>query len=198
MRQLSAPGRTAVWIAASLAAMASAGCMSVGEDEGRKPAPSTSSERRGAAAEPDGGHGAPGGAQRPVGHGEEGRDGKDATADGEAGKGQDAEGSPSPSGAASGGAEPTPGGKKPAKPGTKPTPPHGGGTPPPTQQSPTLPPPQSPTPPASPTPQPSEPTDPPPASSAPEVHAGATRSVEHPGSRRGGDEPTASPQDRPA
>ncbi|NWF30670.1 hypothetical protein HW130_31220 [Streptomyces sp. PKU-EA00015] len=193
MRQLSAPGRTAVWIAASLAAMACAGCMSVREDEGRKPAPSTSSEGRG--AEPDGGHGAPGGAQRPVGHGEEDRERKHATADDEAGKGRDAEGSPSPSGAASGEAEPTPGGK-PAKPGAKPTPPHGGGSPPPPQQLPSLPPPQSPTPPASPTPQPSEPTDQPPASSAPEVHAGATRSVEHPGSHRGGDEPAASPQAR--
>ncbi|MFF8843639.1 hypothetical protein ACF08N_13115 [Streptomyces sp. NPDC015127] len=171
--------------------------MSVSDDEGGKPAPSTSAERRGAAAEPDGGHGVPGGPQRGAGYGEEDPAGKDTEDAENAGDAKDAEESPSPSGAVSTG-EPTPGGK-PSKPATKPTPPQGGGSPAPTQQPTTQPPSEQPTPPASPTPQPSGTTDPPPASSAPEVHAGAMRAVEEPGpGHSGGDEPTASPQDSPA
>ncbi|WP_330174973.1 hypothetical protein OG875_16410 [Streptomyces sp. NBC_01498] len=54
MRQLSAPGRFAVWIVASLAVAATTGCMSVGDDEGG-PAPARPAERSGAAAEQDGG-----------------------------------------------------------------------------------------------------------------------------------------------
>ncbi|MBT2369460.1 hypothetical protein J7E88_30335 [Streptomyces sp. ISL-10] len=160
------------------------------DDAGRKPAPSISAER-GVAAEPDGGHGVPGGAQRGAAeHGRDGRDGKDAEEADAAGKekGKRAEGMPST------GADPVPGGK-PLKPGTRPTPPHGGGSPSPTQQHPTLPPSEpTPEPPTSPTPQPSEPTGQPSASSAPEVHVGARRAA----GALGNGEPAASPQDRPA
>ncbi|MGW7367472.1 hypothetical protein ACWGI8_29650, partial [Streptomyces sp. NPDC054841] len=71
MRQLTAPGRCAVWIATALVAAASAGCMSVSDDGGR-PAPSKPPHPRGAAAEPDGGGAAPGGAG---GHGRAGMGG---------------------------------------------------------------------------------------------------------------------------
>ncbi|MFF2066830.1 hypothetical protein ACFVWZ_34435 [Streptomyces sp. NPDC058200] len=96
-RQLSAPGRLAVWIVTSLAVAASAGCMSVSDEE-EKPAPSRPANRHGAAAEPDGGTVAGAGAGAPGGPQDQGRTGRGgaehAGQDDEA-KGKDA--SPSPS-----------------------------------------------------------------------------------------------------
>ncbi|MEU0373972.1 hypothetical protein ABZ070_27685 [Streptomyces sp. NPDC006283] len=185
MRQLSAPGRTAVWIAASLAVLASAGCMSVSDEEGGKPAPSRSSDRRGTVVDPDGGQVLPGSHGQQAGGGE-GTSDDPGTKDGST--------SPSPSGSASPGAEPPGAGQQPSTP--QPPAPTRGGVSPSAPQPPTQPPPQEPPePPAqSPTPPPSpsaEPTDPPAASSAPEVHAGAMRVVEPSGP---GAEPAASAQ----
>ncbi|MFF3326005.1 hypothetical protein [Streptomyces sp. NPDC002889] len=179
MRQLSAPCRWAVQAAAALAVLASAGCMSVSDDEGRKPAPSTSAERRGAAAEPDGGHGAPGG--RPQGRGGKGdKDGR--------GK-DDPKASPSAKDSASAEAKPTKGGKGPQSP-AKPAPTGDGSSP--SVPEPSTPAPDVPSePPPSSTPPAGEPTDQPSASSAPEVHAGALRLVREPGTHT---EPVASPQ----
>jgi hypothetical protein len=180
VRQLSAPGRLAVWIAASLAVAASAGCMSVSDDEGGKPPPRSTADRNGTVADSDGGHAAPGGR-----HAGGGRDGSDAPG------GKDAPGkgaSPGPSASVGPAAKATRGGPGPKPPGlSQPT--RGGVSlsepPSPPQPSPSEPPPESPTPP------PSEPTDPPSASSAPEVRAGAMRAAER-WRMRG--EPTASPQ----
>ncbi|AVZ77538.1 hypothetical protein SLUN_18800 [Streptomyces lunaelactis] len=175
---MSVPGRLAVRIAASLALAASAGCMSVSDDEGGKPAPRSSTDRRGAVAEPDGGRGVPGSGQ----HGS-GRGGSDAKAEG----GDEA--SPSPNGPASPSAQPPRGGQRPLPPHDPA--PNGGGAPP------SVPPPAPPQPipseppSVSPSPQPSEPSDPPSASSAPEVHAGAMRVADGQGMLM---EPTASPQ----
>jgi hypothetical protein len=187
VRQLSVrwsvPGRLAVWIAASLAVAASAGCMSVSEDEGGKPAPSSSVDRRGSVAESDGGQAAGG---RQARGGKAGSDGKDT--EGAQGK-EGAEASPDPSGSAPAAAKPTGGGQRPHPPNPSPT--RGGASPaepPPAPNQPSEPPEP---PPASPTPQPSEPTDPPSASSAPEVRAGALRRAD--GQDIEG-EPTASPQ----
>ncbi|MFD5429114.1 hypothetical protein [Streptomyces sp. NPDC127084] len=85
MRQLSAPGRCAVWLVTALAAATTAGCVSVG-DGGGAAAPSKGPQPRGADAEPDGGGALPGGGGRSrtgmggtahsegAGHGHEGRD----------------------------------------------------------------------------------------------------------------------------
>lgn len=51
MRQLSVPVR---WAAVTAVIAASAGCMSVGDDDDGKPAPSRSAVPKGSAAEPDG------------------------------------------------------------------------------------------------------------------------------------------------
>ncbi|TQK45554.1 hypothetical protein FBY35_7128 [Streptomyces sp. SLBN-118] len=180
VRQLSAPGRLAVWIAASLAVAASAGCMSVSDDEGGKPAPRSTADRHGTAAEPDGGP-APGGR-----HADGVRDASDTPG----GKGADGKGaSPKPSASAGPAANPTPGGAGPRPPGL-PEPTRGGVSPSVPPQAPPQPSPSEP-PPASPTPPPSEPSDPPSASSAPQVHAGAMRAAEWSGMQG---EPTASPQ----
>jgi hypothetical protein len=163
VRQFSVPGRLAAAIAAALAVAASAGCMSVSDDEGGKPAPRTTTDRPGAVAEPDGERAAPGGRQAGGGQGEpdkadkEGADGKSA--------------SPRPSGSAKPTAKPTQGGQKP-KPPRDPQPTGGQASPsepPPPQPSPSEPPQ------VSPTPQPTEPSDQPSESSAPQVHAGARR-----------------------
>ncbi|MEU0087782.1 hypothetical protein [Streptomyces sp. NPDC006274] len=184
MRQLSTPGRrTAVWIAASLAVLASAGCMSVSDDESRKPAVSTSADGDGAVAEPDGGHLPPGGHGRHGAGGDStGRDAKNGSA------------SPSPSGSASAEPEPTRPGRQP--PASEPAAPTGGASPSASRSS--VPPPaqESPEPPVdSPPPSEPEPSDPPSASSAPEVHIGAMREVDHPSGARA--EPAASPQSQP-
>jgi len=187
VRQLSAPGRrTAVWIAASLAVLASAGCMSVSDDESRKPAPSTSADGDGVVAEPDGGHVLPGG------HGRRG-----------AGKGGDSAGgpdmknpgaSPSPSGSASAEPEPTRPGQQP--PASEPPAPTGGASPSASRSSAPPPPQESPEPPVEgPPPSSPEPSDPPSASSEPEVHMGALQVAEHPSGAQA--EPAASPQPRP-
>lgn len=173
---LSFPGRLAVWIAASLAVAASSGCMSVSDDEGRKPAPHSSTGRHGAVAEPDGGSGAPGGRQVRGTHGGPGAKG-----------GEGAKTSASPNGSVAPTAQPPRGGQGPQPPrDPKPT----GGGPVPSEQPPPQPTPSEP-PPESPTPQPTEPTDPPPPSSAPEVRAGAMRLVDERGMCA---EPAASPQ----
>ncbi|MGW3626285.1 hypothetical protein [Streptomyces sp. NPDC000880] len=178
VRQLSAPGRLAVAIAASLAVAASAGCMSVSDDEGGKPAPRATTDRRGAVAEPDGGRAAPGGRQAGGGQGEPGKAGKEG-ADGEGA-------SPSPSGSPKPAAKPTRGGQQPKPPG-EPLPTGGGASPSaePPQPTPSEPPQ------VSPTPEPSEPSDPPSASSAPQVHAGAIQGADWEGTCT---EPVASPQ----
>ncbi|MEV6397072.1 hypothetical protein AB0M39_20175 [Streptomyces sp. NPDC051907] len=192
MRQLSVPlsvpgRRLALGVVASLAVMASAGCMSVGDDEGKKPAPRSSADRRGVLEEADGGQSGQGvGRQaRTSGHGSD-KPGKKG--------GKDAKGSASPSASAPAKAKPTGGGPRPQTPDPTPT---NEGPPPSVQPSEPEPTPSEP-PPVSPTPQPSEPTDPPSASSAPEVHAGALRLVDGQ-SRQGVEaEPTASPQVSPA
>ncbi|MFB7273990.1 hypothetical protein [Streptomyces sp. NPDC056244] len=167
MRQLSAlsaPGRFAVRIVTSLAVVASAGCMSVGDDEG-KPAPSRSADRRGSAAEPDGGTGAGPGAP----HAWQGR-----TSEGGAGgagggeKGTAPGASPSASSAAKPSSEPSKGARP--RPG-EPTPPPGHEPVPskePTRPvpSPTPPVPQSPDPVPEPEPEPSKPQDTPSGSPA--------------------------------
>lgn len=188
MRQLSAPGRrTAVWIATSLAVMASAGCMSVSDHESRKPAPSTSADDGGAVSEPDGGHRLPGG------HGGQAASTGDDSADGPDVKNGSASPSPSES-AASAEPEPTRPGRQP--PASEPPVPTGGASPSATRSSVPPPPAESPEPPEeSPTPPEPEPSDPPSASSAPEVHMGATRVVEQPSGAQA--EPAASPQPRP-
>lgn len=179
MRQLSAPGRLAVAIAASLVVAASAGCMSVSDDEGGRPAPRTTTDRPGAVAEPDGGPAAAGGRQPGGGKGKPDKAGKEG-ADGEGA-------SLSPSGSAKPMAKPARGGQKP-KPPQDPQPTGGGGSP--SEQPPPQPTPSEP-PQVSPTPQPSEPTDQPSASSAPQVHAGAIQGVDGQGMYT---EPAASPQ----
>jgi hypothetical protein len=181
VRQLSAPGRrTAVWIAASLAVLASAGCMSVSDDESRKPAVSTSPDGDGAVAEPDGGHVPPGGhGRRGAGGDSTGQDAKNGSA------------SPSPSGSASAEPEPTRPGQQP--PASEPSAPSGGASPSASRSSAPPPAQESPEPPAeSPPPSEPEPSDPPSASSAPEVHIGAMREVDHPSGAQA--EPAASPQ----
>lgn len=187
MRQFSAPGRrTAVWIAASLAVLASAGCMSVSDDEGTKPAPRTSADRDGAAAEPDGGQLLPGG------HGRRGAVGGEGASDGPDDKGGSA--SPSPSGSAPADAKPMRPGRQPAAP-QPPVSTGGGASPSAPPQSSATPPEESPEPPSeSPSPSESQPSDPPPASSAPEVHMGARRGAEPLEARS---EPAVSPQPRP-
>ncbi|MFJ8073341.1 hypothetical protein ACIQ7Q_05150 [Streptomyces sp. NPDC096176] len=157
------------------------------DEEGGKPAPSRSADRRGTVAEPDGGQVLPGSHGQRAGGGEGTSDDPDT---------KDGSTSPSPSGSASPGAEPTSAGQQPSTPRPAPT---RGGVPPSAPQPPTQPPPQEPPePPAqSPPPPPSpsaEPTDPPAASSAPEVHAGAMRVVEPSGP---GAEPAASAQVSP-
>jgi hypothetical protein len=184
VRQLSAPGRTAVWIAASMAVLATAGCMSVSDEGGAKPAPSSSAERRGTGAEPDGGHVLPGGPGRQAGGG--GDSSRDVD-----GKGESA--SPASSGSASAGARPSEAAPPPSEP--KPSAPPGDAGPSASAPQSSMPPPQeSPEPPVeSPPPSPPQPSDPPSASSAPEVHAGAMRVVPADGDA----EPSASPQSRP-
>ncbi|WP_327324597.1 hypothetical protein OG735_20275 [Streptomyces sp. NBC_01210] len=178
----SFPGRLAVWAAASLAVAASAGCMSVSDDEGGKPAPHSSTGRRGTVSEPDGGHGVSGGGRQARG----GRGGSDAKA------GAGAKASASPNASAPPKAQPPRSGQRPQPPRDPgPT----GGGPVPSEQPPPQPTPSE-LPPESPTPQPSEPTDAPSASSAPEVHAEAMRMADGQGSMADGQcmEPTASPQ----
>ncbi|MEU1281019.1 hypothetical protein [Streptomyces sp. NPDC005805] len=206
MRQLPAPGRTAALFAAALAALASAGCMSVGDDDVRKPKPSTSAERTGAAEGQDtGGGGVPGGPQgshhdgtgRTGGTADRDEDGDDKKA--EDGKPTEDSGgtraTPNPSAGPTSGPAPGPGGGG-GKPEPRPTPPpEGPGEPapptPPVDPAPE-PPEPTPTPPVDPTPQPS-------ASSAPEVHGGALRAMRDLEPERvHGTEPVASPQAGPA
>ncbi|WP_240138419.1 hypothetical protein [Streptomyces sp. MUM 178J] len=206
MRQLSVPGRpgrrTAAWIAASLALAASAGCMSVGDDDkgDAKPAPSTSVDQGGTAAEPDGGHGAPGGRRVYTDHEHGGKSEKDEVAEEEEAQGErEATVSPSPSGPEpSPPSEPGSGGEPPVPPKGEPSPTEGddgGSTPSP---PPSQPPSEPAEPPSEPSPGPSpEPTDEPTASSAPEVHAGAMHPVDERGEGMRG-EPEASPQPGPA
>ncbi|PVE13272.1 hypothetical protein [Streptomyces scopuliridis] len=213
MRQLSAPGRFAVWIVTSLAVAASTGCMSVGEDEG-KPAPSRSAEDQGAAAEPDGLTGEGAGAGEPHawqgrtedggeeragadGRGKEGRDGKGY------GKGTDEPGdmggtggngaSPSASSAVTPSPEPSKGTRP--QPG-EPVPPGDGHVPPkePTRPAPPASPPPGPPgpdPEPQPEPEPTKPPEQPSASPAADVRTGAMSAADGTGMRK---EPMASPQ----
>ncbi|MGW4032558.1 hypothetical protein ACWEFL_25165 [Streptomyces sp. NPDC004838] len=186
MRQLSAPGRLAVALAASLALAATAGCMSVSDGKGGEPAPSKPADRRGAVAEQDGGHSGRGG--RHAGGGRAG-----AAESG--GKGDAPDASPSPSGTADPAVRPTQGVNRPQQqPGGPP--PTGGGTTPPAE--PTVPPEEPPTePPTDPPTEPTTgPTDPPSASSEPEVHAGAMR-LAYADVREVDWEPMASPRTGP-
>lgn len=185
MRQLSAPGRTAVWIVTSLAALASAGCMSVSDDAGGKPAPSTSAEQRGTVAEPDGGQMVPGG------HGRRQADGDETSS--EAPDDKNTSASPGPSGSGSAHAEPTPTGHRP--PTTEPPAPTGGGASPSASESSEPPPQESSKPPTgSPSPTPTEPTAPPSASSESDVQGDGTRAAAPAGTRT---EPAASPWSHP-
>ncbi|MFF0450025.1 hypothetical protein ACFYT4_27125 [Streptomyces sp. NPDC004609] len=185
MRQLSAPGRLAVALAASLALAATAGCMSVSDDKSAEPAPGKSSDRRGAVAEHESAHGGSGGRHVRGGRGDSGASGD---------KGDAPDATPSPSGTAGPAARPPGGGDRPHPPGA-PLPTGDGPTP---SVQPTQPPEEPHTePPVEPTTQPPvEPTDPPSASSAPEVHAGAMRLAytDGPGVAW---EPVASPQPGP-
>ncbi|MGW1885521.1 hypothetical protein [Streptomyces sp. NPDC001970] len=198
MRQLSAPGRCAVWIATALAVAASAGCMSIGDDGGEG-APVKSPQQKGAAAEPDGGGAAQGGAG---GHGRTGMGGA-AQSGGAASKGggEDAGAGASPSASVASSAQPPKGGGgsggvKPADP-QGPTPPAGE----PTLSAEPTPPAGESTPPVDPTPpgpDPSgAPTDSPSASPAADTQMGAMRAADEDGEGVRA-EPTASPQMEPA
>ncbi|WP_267245430.1 hypothetical protein [Streptomyces sp. PR69] len=206
MRQLSVPGRrgrrTAVWIAASLAlAASSAGCMSVSDnDKGdAKPAPSTSLDQGGTAAEPDGGHGAPGG--RRVHIDKQGaKDEEDRAEEKDETQGEkEAAVSPSPSGPEpSPPPEPGDGGAQPKPSKGEPSPTEGDDDGSPSSPPPSEPPSEPSEPPSEPSPGPSpEPTDEPPASSNPEVQAGAMHPADEQGDGMKG-EPEASPQPGPA
>ncbi|MGV9313990.1 hypothetical protein ACWDR0_17685 [Streptomyces sp. NPDC003691] len=194
MRQSSVPGRVAAAFAVSLALAASAGCMSVGDDERAKPAPSGSPDRRGTVADPDGGYEHPGG-RHPDGtgrHRDSGKPGEAARKDGRPELKPSASASAAPEGPRPGpGAErpqPQPGAPKPTAP--RPTPSAEEPVDPPVD-----PPVEEPTdPPVS---EPPQPTDPPSASSAPEVHAGAMKLVDADGRGMRG-RPEASPQPGPA
>ncbi|WP_435610514.1 hypothetical protein [Streptomyces sp. C10-9-1] len=211
MRHAPAPGRSTALLAAVFAVLASAGCMSVGQDEGAPPAPSTStSEGPDEVQEAGADRGAPGG-QFPAGHGG-GRpavgDGDDPAEDGDgkggengADEGEDAAPAeagapPGPSGSPTRGASPRPGGGQ-GKPDTHPS-----TTPPGPSAEPGTPTPEPPSePPQEPEPEPSEPAEPtgqPSASSAPEVHGNALRTVaDGEPEARFGPEPAASPQAGP-
>lgn len=182
VRQLSAPRRLAVAMVTSLAVAASAGCMSVSDDQGGKPAPGKSSDRPGAVAEPDGGEGVSGGR-----HADGGRNGSGTAGD----KRDGPEASPSAPGTAAPSAQPPSGGQQP-RPPTGPDPTRGGSSPSaqPSQPQPPVEP-SEPPPVDPPTLPPSEPTDAPSASSAPEVHAGAMRLADGQGTLG---VPSASPQ----
>ncbi|MFE3600771.1 hypothetical protein [Streptomyces sp. NPDC059142] len=214
MRQLSAPGRLAVWIVTSVAALTSAGCMSVGDDAG-SPAPSRSADRTGAAAEPDGGTGSAagvGGADAWPGHteksaggttqaeagGDAGPDGKGGAGDAgaaAAGKGPSpaAGSSDAPSPRPSTGARPQPGNGKPTGPGSEPVPTREPtrSAPPPVQQPTQTPPPVDP----DPEPEPTKPQEPPSASPAAEMRMGAMALADGAGMMK---EPSASAQPGPA
>ncbi|MFD3521744.1 hypothetical protein [Streptomyces sp. NPDC058653] len=189
MRQLSAPGRFAVWIVTSLAVATSTGCMSVGDDGG-KPAPSRSAEPAGAAAEEDGGTAADAGVGLPAG-GLSGAVPKDAGKSGKNGEKRrpgDPKSSRDPSAKPSKGPD-----GKPVPPAPRPP---GGDVPPVEQPTWTpLPPsePPEPNPPAEPQPEP-EPTGPPDvptASPAADVRTNGWRPGDGTGMRK---EPVASPQ----
>ncbi|MEU9100522.1 hypothetical protein [Streptomyces sp. NPDC048361] len=176
MRQLTTPARLAELAVTVLVLTASAGCMSVSDDEGR-PRPSVSAGRHGdAAARPDEGKGG-------VSEGK-GRTGKrDPKASGAASGSARPSGSPAPGSAApSVGVHPKPGGAGgPAKPSQgasrpAPTPTHSDPPPPPASPSP---PPVSPPPPASPSTTPGA-----------DTHNSALRRNQAPIDQ----EPTASPQ----
>ncbi|MFE4913830.1 hypothetical protein ACFRCX_20130 [Streptomyces sp. NPDC056652] len=207
MRQLSAPGRFAVWIVTSLAVAASTGCMSVGEDEG-KPAPSRSAEDQDTAAEPDGVTGEGAGAGEPYawqgrteggaessgadGRGKEGGDEKgdgkstsDRAGGGDNGASPSASSDVTPSPEPSKGTRPQPG--KPAPPGDGPEPPKE-----PTRPAPPASPPPGPQDPEpQPEPEPTRPPEQPSASPAADVRTGAMSAADGMGMRK---EPAASPQ----
>jgi hypothetical protein len=190
VRQLSAPGRLAVSVVTSLAVAASAGCMSVGDDEG-KPAHSPSAGRNGTTAEPDGGTGAGAGVPGGGWYGRTPDGPRPAT--GPDGKGKGAPPDPSSSVApppapskgtrpwlgstAPPGSEPIPT-KEPSRPAGPPTPP------PPASQAPD----------PQPDPEPEKPSDPPSASPTADVRVGAMSAADGTGMMK---EPMASPQLRP-
>ncbi|MFE3829134.1 hypothetical protein [Streptomyces sp. NPDC059092] len=213
MRQLSAPGRLAVWIVTSVAALTSAGCMSVGDDAG-SPAPSRPADRSGAATEPDGGTGdaagvggadawpghtdqSAGGTARAEADGAAGADGKGGAGDGateaEAGKGPSPEAGSSavPSPRPSTGARPQPGNGKPTAPGNEPVPTREPtrSAPPPVQPT------QTPAPvDPDPEPEPTKPQEPPSASPAAEMRMAAMALADGAGMMK---EPSASAQPGP-
>lgn len=157
MRQLYVPVR---WTAAVVAVMATAGCMSIGDDGRGEPGPARSAGERSAAAGPDGGSVTPGGGSAGGGDGDrgDGKGGKRGKGKGK-GEGRDAEPGKSGSGAAQAASEPGDAGE-PARPtkggGSSPT----RGEPDPPRPTPTPDPPKP-----TPTPTPQEPT-PEPSSSA--------------------------------
>ncbi|MFJ8232786.1 hypothetical protein ACIQ9E_22995 [Streptomyces sp. NPDC094448] len=195
MRQSSVPGRVAAVLAVTLALAASAGCMSVGDDERAEPAPSGSPDRRDTDADPDGGYERPGGGRHAGGGGRHADSGKPGGGGRKAGR---PELSPSP------GASAAPEEDRPGPGAERPQPPQPGAPKPPAPRP--TPSAEEPAPPVDPpveepvdppVSEPPQPTDPPSASSAPEVHAGAMRLVEADGRGMRG-RPTASPQPGPA
>ncbi|GAA1905778.1 lipoprotein [Streptomyces durmitorensis] len=145
MRQLYVPAR---WAAAAVAVMATAGCMSIGDDGGGEPGPARSAGERSAAAAPDGGSVTPGagsagksGADRGDAKGKKGKKGKKgggkerSGAHGESGS-DAAQASASATGGGGDPAPPTKGGR-PAPTRTKPDPPRPTPTPEPPKPTPT-------------------------------------------------------------
>ncbi|MEU3373570.1 hypothetical protein ACFYM2_03970 [Streptomyces sp. NPDC006711] len=178
MRQLTTPARLAELAMTVLVLAASAGCMSVSDEEGR-PKPSVSAGQHGeAAARPEEGKGGAGEVIK-------GRPGKhDPKAAGGPSGAARPGGAPAPGPAVpSAGANPKPGGAGPAKPSPgAPTPP----PPTPTRSIPAPPPVSPPPPPVSPPPPPASPSTTPGA----DTHNSALRRNQAPIDQ----EPTASPQ----
>ncbi|MDX3855402.1 hypothetical protein [Streptomyces sp. AK02-01A] len=194
MRQFSAPGRLVVRIVTSLAVAASAGCMSVGDDEGKQ-APSRPADSRGAAVEPDGGTNSGAGVRAPgAARSHPGEDGVEHAGADDKGK----DGSPRPSSRAESSPEPSKGARSrpggPTPPRDEPVPPK---EPPRTQPPASQPPAQSPAPDPGPGPDPEpepEPVDPPTTSPAADMRTALMTMGDGMGMRK---EPLASPQAGP-
>ncbi|MFI6049964.1 hypothetical protein ACIBCO_07725 [Streptomyces violascens] len=177
MRQLTTPVRLAELAVTVLVLTASAGCMSVSDNQGG-PKPSASAGRHGDPARADEGKGGPG-----VGRGRAGK--HDPKAPGGPAGSPSASGSPEAQGAA---ATPSPGAPKPGGGPGPAKPPQGG----PSRPAPSPSHPVPPTPPASPSPSPVIPTPPASPSTTPgaDTHTSALRGIQAPIEQ----EPTASPQ----
>ncbi|MEU3184739.1 hypothetical protein ABZ707_11075 [Streptomyces sp. NPDC006923] len=194
VRQFSAPGRLVVRIVTSLAVAASAGCMSVGDDEGKQ-APTRPADSRGAAAEPDGGTSSGTGVRAPgASQSHMGEDGVEPAGPDEPGK----NGSPRPSSRAESSPAPTKGARPrpagPTPPRDEPVPPKE----PPRSQPPVSPPPvqtpapdPGPGPDPEPEPEPTMPVDPPNESPAADMRTALMAMEDGMGMRK---EVLASPQ----